>query len=146
MEVNLKAPIRLCRALLPRLGEGSRIVAIASVLSRFGVPGLHGYCASKAGLVGFIRSLALDLATQGITVNAVLPAWTETEMAMSSIRGQAPSMSMTYQDARAMFETQMPIGRFLTPAEIAAMVGFLVSPAASGVTGQALNVCGGTMA
>ena len=146
MELNLVSPLRTVRELLPLMVDQGRIVAIASVLARFGVPGLHGYCASKAGLVGAVRALALELAPKAITVNAVCPTWVETEMALANIRQQAPSMGMSPEEARAFFEADVPLNRFLKPKEVASLVGYLASPEAAGMTGQALNLCAGTMA
>jgi NAD(P)-dependent dehydrogenase (short-subunit alcohol dehydrogenase family) len=146
IEVNLVAPIRLTRALLSAMRSPGRVVAIASVLARFGAPQVHGYCASKAGLMGFVRSLALDLARAKITVNAVLPGWVATDMAEQSIAAQAANMGMTPQEARSQFEANVPLGRFLLPEEVAHTVAFLLSEGACGITGQGLAVCGGVLA
>ncbi|HYC79001.1 MAG TPA: SDR family oxidoreductase, partial [Planctomycetota bacterium] len=86
METNLAAPMRLTRSLLPAMARDGRgrIIAVSSIVAKFGVPDLHAYCASKAGLVGFCRALAKDLGRERITVNAVLPGWTRTAMAEAS--------------------------------------------------------------
>lgn len=146
MEINLAAPVRLARALIPRMVRGGRLIAVASVLGRFGAPALHGYCASKAGLVGLVRSLALDHVRDGIAVNAVLPGWVDTDMAAGGIAAQAPGMGMDPESARAFFESNVPLKRFLKPDEIAGLIGYLAGEASEGLTGQAINLCGGVMA
>lgn len=146
LEVDLVANFRLLRRLVPALREGGRIVVIGSVLGRFGIPNGHGYCAAKAGVAGLVRALALDLAPKKITVNAVMPGWVDTPMADAAITTQAPGLGMTGDAARAMFAKAVPIGRFLAPLEVARYVQFLVGSQAGGVTGQAVNLCGGTLA
>jgi NAD(P)-dependent dehydrogenase (short-subunit alcohol dehydrogenase family) len=148
VETNLVAPLRLTRALLPSLAkDGSgRIVAISSVLARFGVPDYHAYAAAKAGLVGFCRALAKDLARDRITVNAVLPGWTRTEMAEAS---WARLGSRAGGDARAGEAAAMkdvPLGRPADPEEIASFVRWICSPAAAAFTGQAVAIDGGVTA
>lgn len=148
LEVNLVAPMRLTRALhdlLPRDGTG-RIVMIASVLARFGVPDYHGYCASKAGLVGFARALARDLAPEKITVNAVCPGWVRTDMAAASFARLGSRMQADAAAAEVAAMKAVPLGRVLEPAEIADLVAWLVSPGAAAMTGQAINHDGGVLA
>lgn len=146
IETDLTGPLRLLRQLIPALQPGSRIVLIGSVLGRFGVPGQHGYCAAKAGLAGLARGLALDLAPRGITVNCLQPGWVDTDMARAAIDAQCGSMGMSAVEARAFFEAQLPLKRFLTPKEVAGHVRWLFSPAAAGLTGQVLNHDCGTLA
>lgn len=148
IELNLVAPMRLTRALLPavpRDGTG-RIVFIASVLARFGVPGYHGYCASKAGVVGLARALARDLAKDRIAVNAICPGWVRTDMAEAGLRllGQGQGVDAREAERRALQE--VPLGRMLDPDEVAHLVLHLVSPGAGGLTGQALNLDAGVLA
>jgi NAD(P)-dependent dehydrogenase (short-subunit alcohol dehydrogenase family) len=148
IEVNLVAPMRLTRALLPRIprdGTG-RIIFIASVLARFGVPAYHGYCASKTGLLGFMRGLSRDLAKDRITVNALCPGWVRTEMAETgfALLGEAQGVDVREAERRAM--QQVPLGRILDPEEVAGLVSYVASPLASGLTGQALNLDAGVLA
>lgn len=148
IEVDLVAPMRLVRALLPKIrrGGGGRILGIASVVARFGVPGYHAYCASKAGLVGFCRALARDVAKDRIAVNAICPGWVRTAMAEDGFARIGVAVG---GDARAGEKAAMadvPIGRVLEPEEVAGLVNYLCSDIAEGMTGQALTLDGGVMA
>jgi ketoreductase len=125
--------------------KGGRIVNIASTGGKQGV--LHGapYCASKHGMVGFTKALGLELARNGsgITVNAVCPGFVETEMAERVRQHYAKLWGTDAAETKRRVEERVPLGRYIEPTEVAAMVAYLVSPAAAGVTAQAMNVCGG---
>lgn len=116
------------------------IVIISSILGKIGVPGYTAYCATKTGLLGLTRALALELAPQNIMVNAVCPGWVETEMALDGIRGMAKATNTTVEQAYASAMQAVPLGRMSRPDEVASLVAWLVSPACSGLTGQSLNV------
>lgn len=146
IEQDLVSPMRMMRTLVPALNDGARVVLIGSVLGRFGVPAQHGYCASKAGLAGFARALALDLAPRGITVNCLQPGWVDTDMARQSIDSQSRQLGMTPEEMQSFFAQQLPMKRFLVPEEIAAHVRWLFSTGAAAVTGQAPNHDSGAMA
>lgn len=127
------------------IAKGGRIVNIASTGGKQGV--LHGapYCASKHGMVGFTKALGLELARNGsgITVNAVCPGFVETEMAERVRQHYAKLWGTDMAETKRRVEERVPLGRYIEPAEVAAMVAYLASPLAAGVTAQALNVCGG---
>jgi ketoreductase len=127
------------------IAKGGRIVNIASTGGKQGV--LHGapYCASKHGMVGFTKALGLELARNGsgITVNAVCPGFVETEMAERVRQHYAKLWGTDMAETKRRVEERVPLGRYIEPSEVAAMVAYLASPAAAGVTAQALNVCGG---
>lgn len=118
-------------------------ILIASVLARFGVPGYTGYCASKAALLGLTRAMALELAPKGVLVNAICPGWVDTDMAWSGIEGMAAAMGVSREEAHRRAMSAVPLGRMGTPEEIAGIVAWLMSPAASCVTGQGIDVNGG---
>lgn len=144
---NLTALYLLARAAAPYLpsdGAG-RIINIASVLGRFGVPGYTAYCAAKHGVIGFTRALALELAPRRITVNAICPGWVETDMAAESVALQSAANGMTAAAFRQQAEAAVPLKRFLDPEEIAGLAAYLASDEARGMTGQALNLCGGAV-
>ncbi len=143
MRTNLDGVFFVTRAALRHFGTGGRVIHIASVLGKFGVPGYTAYCAAKHGLIGFTKALALECAPRQITVNAVCPGWVETEMAREGMEGLAQAMGVGFEQARAHALAQVPLGRIMQPAEIGDLVAWLASPAASGVTGQAWSVCGG---
>lgn len=129
--------------MLPHLHDGGRIVTISSVLGRFGVPGYTAYCASKHGVIGFTKALALELASRRITVNAICPGWVDTDMASAGMQAMADAMQLDFETARRQALAAVPLGRILQPEEIGETVAWLCSPGASGMTGQAISHCGG---
>lgn len=135
------------RAAQRHLAPGPRVrhlVAISSVLARFGVPGYTGYCAAKTGVLGLVRALALELARDQVQVNAVCPGWVETDMAREGIGKIAALSGQPYEDAWKGAMQQVPMGRMNTPEEVAGLVAWLVSDDARGVIGQALDMNGGS--
>jgi 3-oxoacyl-[acyl-carrier protein] reductase len=134
IEVNLIAPYLTCRAVVPHMvaaGYG-RIVNIASIAGKDGNPNASHYSASKAGLIGLTKSLAKELATKGVLVNAIAPAAAKTEMF-----GQ-----MTQQHIDYML-SKIPMNRFVTVEELAVMIAWLVSEDCSFSTGAVFDISGG---
>ena len=131
---NLTAAYRLCRACVRHMlkERRGRIVNLTSVVGLTGNPGQANYAAAKAGLLGFTKSLARELGSRGITVNAVAPGFIDTDMTRA-----------LNEEQRAALLRQIPAGRLGTPAEVAAAVLFLVSPQAAYITGETLHVNGG---
>ncbi|MBT2368632.1 3-oxoacyl-ACP reductase FabG [Streptomyces sp. ISL-10] len=120
-----------------------RIVNIASTGGKQGV--LHGapYSASKHGVVGLTKALGLELAQTGVTVNAVCPGFVETPMAGRVRETYAALWGVSTEEALTRVNARVPIGRYVTPAEVAEMVAYLTGSHSDAVTAQALNVCGG---
>jgi NAD(P)-dependent dehydrogenase (short-subunit alcohol dehydrogenase family) len=146
VQTNLIGTYRCLRAAQAHLVEGPQarhMVVISSILGRFGVPGYTGYCASKTALLGLVRALSLELAPQGILVNAVCPGWVDTAMAWEGIDGMAAGMGISRQEAHAAAMGPVPLGRMSTPVEIAQSVAWLMSPGAGTITGQGIDVNGG---
>jgi NAD(P)-dependent dehydrogenase (short-subunit alcohol dehydrogenase family) len=143
LRTNLDGVYHTVLAALPHLADGGRIIAISSVLGRFGVPGYTAYCASKHGVIGFVKALALELAPRRITVNALCPGWVDTDMATAGMQGMAEGLGISFAEARRQALAAVPLGRILQPEEIGESVAFLCSPGASGMTGQAISHCGG---
>jgi 3-oxoacyl-[acyl-carrier protein] reductase len=136
LAVNLKGAFLCCQAALPHLkqsGRQGRIVNVASVAGQMGglAVGAH-YAAAKAGLIGLSKSLARLLAPDGVTVNCVAPGTTDTDLIAS-----------WSEATRASIQTQIPLGRFAQPGEIAEAICFLVSDEAAFITGATLDVNGG---
>ncbi len=129
-----------------RDGEGGRIINLSSVLGRFGVPGYTAYCAAKHGIIGFTKALALEVAARGITVNAICPTWVDTAMAQQGIAETAATLGITAEAFRRQAIQGVPIGRMVEASEVADLALFLASPHAAGITGQAVNICGGATA
>ncbi|MFD7107033.1 3-oxoacyl-ACP reductase FabG [Streptomyces celluloflavus] len=147
IDVNLNSVFRVTREVLTtgRMRElpAGRIVSIASTGGKQGVALAAPYSASKHGVIGFTKALGKELATTGITVNAVCPGYVETPMAQRVRQGYAAHWQITEEEVLERFVGKIPLGRYTRPHEVAAMVSYLASDAAAAVTAQALNVCGG---
>lgn len=123
--------------------QRGRIINIASTGGKQGVVHAAPYSASKHGVVGFTKALGLELARTGITVNAVCPGFVETPMAARVREHYAAIWNVSLDETHDRITTRVPMGRYVEPREVAAMVAYLVSDDAAAVTAQALNVCGG---
>jgi NAD(P)-dependent dehydrogenase (short-subunit alcohol dehydrogenase family) len=143
LATNLTATFRVMREAAPFLPQGGRVINMSSVLGRFGVSGQTAYVASKHGVIGLTRALALELAPRKITVNAICPGWVETEMAREGFRGIARLSNKTEEEARNTAAKMAPLGRVLDPDEIAGLAAYLASPEAKSITGQAIVADGG---
>jgi NAD(P)-dependent dehydrogenase (short-subunit alcohol dehydrogenase family) len=145
LAVNLLSAVTACQVVLPemrRRGFG-RIVNIASTAGLKGYPYVTAYVAAKHALVGFTRSLALETVRDGITVNAVCPGFTDTDLTARAAANITATSGRSLQDARTALASSNPANRLIDPEEVAAAVGFLCQRAASAMTGQAIAVaCG----
>ena len=149
VDTNLNGMYLMTKEVMRHIADdsGGRIINISSVLGKFGVPGYTAYCATKHGMIGFTRALALEVISRGITVNTVCPGWVDTEMAAQGINESAALQGVTPEEFKAQAVAAVPIRRFLEADEIAALVCYIASDRAKGITGQAINICGGqTMA
>jgi NAD(P)-dependent dehydrogenase (short-subunit alcohol dehydrogenase family) len=136
VQTNLYGTYWCTRAAEPLLPDGGRIVVTSSILARIGVAGYTGYCASKAGLLGLVRSLAAELAPRRIQVNAICPGWVNTDMAW---QGLSAWEGLTQDEAWEIAKQEVPLRRMSEPEEIAGTVAWLLSDDALGVTGQAID-------
>ncbi|CAL9649338.1 MULTISPECIES: SDR family NAD(P)-dependent oxidoreductase [unclassified Streptomyces] len=147
VETNLNSVFRVTREVLNAGGMSAksvgRIINIASTGGKQGVMLGAPYSASKHAVVGFTKSLGLELAKTGITVNAVCPGYVETPMAKKVREGYAGHWEIAEEEVLKRFEAKIPLGRYTAPQEVAALVAHLVAPAAAAITAQAINVCGG---
>ena len=134
IDTNLNSIFRMCKACLRGMlkAKYGRIINIASVVGLTGNPGQANYVSAKAGMIGFTKSLAMEVGSRGITVNSVAPGFIDTDMTR-----QLP------EDRKQHLLGQIPLGRLGTPAEVAAVVVFLASREAGYITGETININGG---
>jgi len=147
MELNATAAFVLSRAMLAHLVQQhwGRIVMIASTAGRIGYPYTAAYTASKHALVGLTRALAVEVARHGITVNAACPGFADTGLLDDAIRNIVQRTGVTEDEARRRLAGFSPQQRLIEPVEVARLVAFLVSDAAAGINGQAVNIDGGAV-
>jgi NAD(P)-dependent dehydrogenase (short-subunit alcohol dehydrogenase family) len=142
LAVNLDGPFHLTRLAAADMVERryGRIVMVSSTAGEVGAPRMSAYCASKAGLLGLTRAVAQDVGPFNVTCNAVLPGWVRTEMAERSAERDAARRGITVNEVWAQRASEYPPGRVLEPEEVAAMIAFLASREARGVSSEAITV------
>jgi len=121
------------------------MIFVSSVLGKMGVPSYSAYCASKTGILGLTRVLALDWAKDNILVNAICPGWVNTKMAKEGLDFLGSAMNKPFEQ---IYKEQMelqPLAKWSEPEEIAALVEYLVSPVQRSITGQAIDINNGSM-
>ena len=145
LDVNLTGTMVCTQAVLPdMLAAGwGRVVNVASTAGQVGYAYVSAYCAAKHGVVGLTRSLALELAAKGITVNAVCPGYTETDIVRESIDRVVAKTGRTHEQALAVFVKSNPQGRLVQPEQVADAIAWLCGEGAAAVTGQSISVSGG---
>ncbi|KDD68076.1 short-chain dehydrogenase [Pseudomonas mandelii PD30] len=143
ISVNLNGTFYVTSLCLPLMPDRGRIINMSSILGRAGKVRNTAYCASKHGIVGMTKALAMDLAPRQITVNAILPAWIDTPMLQGELAAQAAIAGLTQEQILRNAKKKLPMRRFIQSEEVAAMVRYLASPEAGGVTAQSLVIDGG---
>lgn len=147
ININLNGTFYCTRAALPSMIESGwgRVINIASIAGKTGAAYISAYTASKHGVVGLTRSLAMEVATKGITVNAICPGYVETEMAAHAIENITTKTGKSETEARDILNHMSPQNRLVTPEEVAALALLLASEDGRGINGQAINVDGGSV-
>ncbi|MGF9756480.1 SDR family oxidoreductase [Microvirga sp. 0TCS3.31] len=145
LDVNLLGVTNVAQAVLHSMTERGfgRIVAVASTAGLKGYPYVSAYCAAKHAVIGFVRALALETARTGVTVNAVCPGFTDTDLVAQSLETIMSKTGRSREDALGELVKHNPQGRLIDPSEVAGAVLWLCSEEARSVTGQAIVVAGG---
>ncbi|MHA1341355.1 MAG: SDR family NAD(P)-dependent oxidoreductase [Promethearchaeota archaeon] len=145
IDVNLKGTFYTCKAAVPyfKKQKFGSIVTLASVAAHIGQFNHANYCSTKAGVLGFTRGLALDLAPYNVRVNSVSPGATDTPMLQSDVAKEARQRGISYEEVKKEFEAQGVLGRWAQPEEIATGILFLTTNEASYITGADLRIDGG---
>jgi len=147
LAINLSGSFYCMRAALPQMIERGwgRILNIASIAGKTGAPYIAAYSASKHGVLGLTRSSALEVASKGITVNAICPGYVDTEMTTRGIENIAKKTGLSADQAMESIRKMSPQNRIIEPEEVAALALLLASEEGRGINGQAINVDGGTV-
>ncbi|HKQ54072.1 MAG TPA: 3-oxoacyl-ACP reductase FabG [Pyrinomonadaceae bacterium] len=147
LEVNLSGTFYCMRAALPSMVERGwgRVINVASIAGKTGAPYIAAYSASKHGVLGLTRTAALEVATSGVTVNAICPGYVETDMTEGAIANITARTGKTADEARAILERMSPQQRLVTSEEVAALALLLAGHEGRGINGQAINVDGGSV-
>lgn len=147
LAINLSGTFYCTRAALPAMIERGwgRVVNIASIAGKIGAPYISAYSASKHGVLGLTQSAALEVARNGITVNAICPGYVDTDMTSRGIQNITRRTGITDEEARSALEGMSAQNRLVTSEEVAALALLLVSEEGRGITGQAINIDGGTV-
>jgi len=143
--VNLMGVVNTTQAVLPGMTERGfgRIVTVASTAGLKGYPYVTAYCAAKHAVIGLVRALALEVARTGVTVNAVCPGFTDTDLVATSLDRIVEKTGRTRDEALAELTKSNPQGRLVMPSEVADAGTWLCGAGAASVTGQAIAVAGG---
>jgi 3-hydroxybutyrate dehydrogenase len=147
LSINLSGTFYCTRAALPAMlqkGWG-RIINIASIAGKTGAPYIAAYSASKHGVLGLTRSIALEVAASGVTVNAICPGYVDTEMVSRGIERITTRTGRTAEEALDALKKMSPQNRLVTPEEVAALALLLASDEGRGINGQGINIDGGTV-
>ncbi|HEX8459107.1 MAG TPA: 3-oxoacyl-ACP reductase family protein [Pyrinomonadaceae bacterium] len=147
LAVNLDGTFYCTRAALPSMLERGwgRIINVASIAGKTGAPYIAAYAASKHGVLGLTRSVALEVATKGVTVNAICPGYVDTDMTTEAVKQIEAKTGRTAADALEAIKRMSAQNRLVTPTEVAALALLLASEEGRGITGQAINVDGGSV-
>jgi 3-hydroxybutyrate dehydrogenase len=147
LETNLTGAYNCCKVFLPGMiqSKWGRIINIASTTAKVGYPHVTAYTASKHGLLGLTRSLALETARQGITVNAICPGYVDDERTRENASIMAGKIGKSAAEILKLFAASAPQNRLISPAEVASLAVFIASERRVGMTGQAINVDGGAV-
>jgi NAD(P)-dependent dehydrogenase (short-subunit alcohol dehydrogenase family) len=147
MRVNVSSAYNCCKAFLPAMvgARWGRIINIASTVARVAYPGISAYATSKHAILGLTRSLAIESARSGVTVNAVCPGYVNTELTRENAQRLAEKRGQSLDEALTLMAASCPQRRLIEPEEVAYVTLMLASDRARGITGQAIQVDGGAV-
>ncbi|NUN12216.1 MAG: SDR family oxidoreductase [Myxococcales bacterium] len=147
LETNLTGAFRLTQACLPAMvaKKWGRVIHIGSIASKAGMKYVSAYCASKHGLLGFVRAVALEVADRGITINAICPAYVNSPMTDGNVERISQATGRSPEDILEHMRAVSPQHRLIDSDEVAQMSLYLASDAARGINGQGINICGGAV-
>jgi 3-hydroxybutyrate dehydrogenase len=147
LAINLSGTFYCTRAALPAMLKNGwgRVINIASIAGKTGAPYIAAYAASKHGVLGLTRSVALEVAAAGVTVNAICPGYVDTDMVTRGVERITAKTGRTAEEALDSLKKMSPQNRFVTPEEVAAVALLLASDQGRGINGQGINIDGGTV-
>jgi NAD(P)-dependent dehydrogenase (short-subunit alcohol dehydrogenase family) len=147
LAINLTGAFYCTRAAVPAMVERGwgRVINIASIAGKTGAPYIAAYAASKHGVLGLTRAVALEVAAKGLTVNAICPGYVDTEMTTNAIENVTAKTGRTTEQALEAIKKMSPQNRLVTADEVAALALLLASAEGRGINGQAINIDGGTV-